>query len=191
MSNKDGSGRTRSYACVVYPDSAPHFLELLTDLKVPCLVSPLHDSDTNPNGEPKKPHYHVLFCFDSVKSESQARDMINLIGGVGCEKVNSMRGYARYLCHLDNPEKAQYSPKNVTAFFGCDYQSIISLNSDRYGLIRDMLQFINSNQVYSFNQFLTWCADNNEDWFRSLCDSTGWIIKEAIKSQYYSDKNLS
>ena len=59
MSN-NGTGRTRSYATVVYPESAPDFLERLNDLKVPCFVSPLHDKDFNPTGEPKKPHYHVL-----------------------------------------------------------------------------------------------------------------------------------
>lgn len=46
--------------------------------------------------------------FDGVKTIEQAKDLFEQIGGVGCEKVNSIRGYARYLCHLDNPEKAQY-----------------------------------------------------------------------------------
>lgn len=184
-----GAGRTRSYATVVYPESSPNFLELLNDLKVPCFVSPLHDKDVNPNGEPKKPHYHVLFCFESVKSETQAHDICISIGGVGCEKVNSMRGYARYLCHYDNPEKAQYSACEVKQLFGADYQSVISLNSDRYGLIRDMMEHIRINHVHYFNQFMDYCSSNNEDWFRSLCDNTGWIIKEYIKSNTYDENS--
>ena len=189
MSN-NGTGRTRSYATVVYPGSSPDFLEKLNELKVPCFVSPLHDKDINPTGEPKKPHYHVLFCFESVKSETQAREMCTAIGGVGCEKVNSMRGYARYLCHYDNPEKAQYDCNEVKQLFGADYQSVISLNSDRYGLIRDMIEYIRINQVHYFNQFMDYCSQNNEDWFRSLCDNTGWIIKEYIKSNSFNDKNF-
>lgn len=184
-----GAGRTRSYATVVYPESSPNFLELLNDLKVPCFVSPLHDKDVNPNGEPKKPHYHVLFCFESVKSETQAHDICISIGGVGCEKVNSMRGYARYLCHYDNPEKAQYSACEVKQLFGADYQSVISLNSDRYGLIRDMMEHIRINHVHYFNQFMDYCSSNNEEWFRSLCDNTGWIIKEYIKSNTYDENS--
>lgn len=187
MSN-NGTGRTRSYATVVYPESAPDFLEKLNELKVPCFVSPLHDKDINPTGEPKKPHYHVLFCFESVKSETQAREMCNTIGGVGCEKVNSMRGYARYLCHYDNPEKAQYDCNEVKQLFGADYQSVISLNSDRYGLVRAMTDYICINHVHYFNAFFDYCKENNEDWYRSLCDSTGWIIKEYIKSFAYEDK---
>lgn len=188
--SSSGSGRTRSYATVVYPESAPHFLDFLNELKVPCFVSPLHDKDVNPTGESKKPHYHVLFCFESVKSEQQAREMCEYIGGVGCEKVNSMRGYARYLIHLDNPDKAQYSANEVKQLFGADYTSVISLNSDRYGLVRDMMEHIRVNQIHYFNQFMDFCAINNEDWFRSLCDNTGWIIKEYIKSNCYNDNHL-
>ena len=123
----DGSGRTRSYATVVYPESAPdNWLSILEESKVPCCVSPLHCDDFNPDGEPKKAHYHVLLLFESVKSESQAREIFDTFGGVGCEKVNSVRGYARYLTHLDNPEKAQYSPSDVQCFFGADYFELIS-----------------------------------------------------------------
>lgn len=102
------AGRTRSYACVLYPESAPeNWRDILSDFHIPCLISPLHDKDVNPTGEKKKAHYHVLLLFDSVKSETQAREIFEAFGGVGCEKVNSVRGYARYLCHLDNPEKVQ------------------------------------------------------------------------------------
>lgn len=184
-----GQGRTRSYATVVYLESAlPNWKYLLSDLHIPCLISPLHDKDINPNGEPKKAHYHVLLLFDSVKSEQQARDVISAFGGVGCEKVNSTRGYARYLCHLDNPEKAQYSMCDVEELFGADYQALIPNNSDKYGMIRDMREFIKNNHLYYFNDFFDYCAENNEDWFRLLCDSSAYIIKEYMKSFYIKEK---
>ena len=46
--NKDGqsygAGRTRNYACVVYPDSAPeNWKEIIAESKVPVFISPLHD----------------------------------------------------------------------------------------------------------------------------------------------------
>ena len=99
------SRRTRNFATVVYPESSIlNWREVLQEQFVPCFISPLHDQDVNPTGEAKKPHYHVLIMFDSVKTVEQARDIFLKIGGVGCEIVNSLRGYARYLCHLDNPE---------------------------------------------------------------------------------------
>ena len=100
--NKSGLGRTRNFATIVYEDSAPaNWKEILAQTFVPAFISPYHDRDINPDGTPKKSHWHVLICFDSTKTLEQARDIFNLINGVGCEKVNSIRGYARYLCHLD------------------------------------------------------------------------------------------
>lgn len=183
-----GAGRTRSFATVVYPESAPeNWRDILSDWKIPCFISPLHCDDVNPTGEPKKPHYHILLCFESVKSDSQAREIFESFGGVGCEKVNSMRGYARYLCHLDNPEKAQYSINDVVSLFGADYHAVISLNSDRYGLISEMCQYISVNRIHYFNIFFDYCRLNNDLWFRCLCDNSGWIIKEYIKSLSFED----
>ena len=103
--------RTRNFATVVYPESAPSdWIDKLDQLHVAALISPLHNKDTNPSGEPKKPHYHVLLMFEGVKDyETQVKPIFAEIGGVGREMVNSARGYARYLCHLDNPEKPNMS----------------------------------------------------------------------------------
>ena len=47
---KENISRTRNYATVVYPESAPeNWLSILSDSHVPCFVSPLHDLDLNPN----------------------------------------------------------------------------------------------------------------------------------------------
>ena len=99
------SGRTRNFATVVYPESAPEdWINKLEELHVAVLVSPLHDKDINPSGEPKIPHYHVLLMFESPKDfETQIQPIFDSIGAVGRELVNSARGYARYLCHLYNP----------------------------------------------------------------------------------------
>ena len=63
-SSNSGSGRTRNYATVVYPESAPSdWIDKLTECFVPAFISPLHDKDINPGGEPKKPHYHVIIML--------------------------------------------------------------------------------------------------------------------------------
>ena len=103
MSNR--TKRTRNFGCVVYPESAPeNWLEVLAENKVPALVSPLHDRDVDPQDQPKKPHFHVVIMFEGPKTIEQAKEIFDPIGGVGCEVIKSIRGYVRYLCHLDNPE---------------------------------------------------------------------------------------
>lgn len=175
---------------IVYPDSAPEdWFSILSGLKVDAFVSPLHDRDINPGGEPKKPHWHVLVMFDSVKTFEQAQELFSKINGVGCEKVNSVRGSARYLCHLDNPEKAQYSTKDVRPFGGADYHDICSLSSDRYAAISEMLEFCEDNDMVSFADLLLYCSRNRYDWFRVLCDGGGILVKEFLKSKVWARTN--
>lgn len=177
------AGRTRNFATIVYPESAPaDWKTILQETKVEAFISPLHDSDLNPDGTPKKPHYHVLIMFENVKTNEQASDFIEKIGGVGFEKLGSLRGYARYLCHLDNPEKHQYNPDAVQQLGGADYQGIISLVSDKYQAIREMIQYCTTNEILSYAELLNYAAENNETWFRCLCDNGTLVIKEFLKS---------
>lgn len=180
--------RTRNYATVVYPESAPtDWIQILSMHHINCFISPLHDKDVNPTGEPKKPHFHVMIMFDSVKTEEQAKVIFDTIGGVGCEVVKSTRGYARYLCHLDNPDKAQYDINDVLAY-GEDYVDIIGLPIDKYTAIADMLDFIDNNAMYNFGDILAYSRDNRSDWFRILCDSATYVIKEYCKSRSWAIK---
>lgn len=182
--NSSGKGRTRNFACVVYPESAPDdWQNILSEQFVPAFISPLHDKDLNPTGEPKKPHYHVLIMFDNVKTTEQAKELFTLIGGVGCEKVNSVRGYARYLCHLDNPEKVQYSIDDIVSFAGADYIGTIGTAADKAKSIREMIVYIEENDVNCFSDLCLYSSVNRSDWFDTLINSGAYFIKEYIKSR--------
>lgn len=186
-----GRGRVRNFATVVYPESAPeNWLETLDGLHVPAFVSPLHDKDVNPNGSPKKAHWHVLIMFAGVKTQEQAQAVISAIGGVGCESVSTVRGYARYLVHADNPEKAQYSKSDVKAFSGADYDAITHLPTDDVKMIREMMEYIRVNQVTGFAMFADICARDHEDWFRALVTKSAYFIKEYIKSLTWETSQL-
>lgn len=194
-------GRTRNFATIVYPSkmylesvgstydgtdgygSSPEdWQEMIADLHVPVMVSPLHQ-DYNPDKTMKKPHFHVLFMFDTVKDwDSQVQPMFDLFGGVGRENVNSARGYARYLCHLDNPEKEQYNPDDVKCFGGADYRAVIHLPTDDMKVLVDVFAYIKANQIYSLSELLDICAVNNPDWFSVVAMSRAYIVDKYIKS---------
>ena len=181
--------RTRNYATVVYPESAPSdWQDILAMQYIPCFISPIHDRDFNPTGEPKKAHYHVLLTFENVKTVKQAQDVFSKIGGVGCETVQSLRGYARYLCHLDNPDKAQYSIDDVISLSGADYNATIGLPTDKYKIISDIMDFVIQNGIYSFSELLEISRDEHYDWFRLLCDNSTVVVKEYLKSKSWTDK---
>ena len=187
-----GAGRTRNFATVVYPESAPeNWQELLSECFVPAFISPLHDSDVNPGGEIKKAHYHVMIMFEGVKTNDQAQDIFDKIGGVGLERVNSLRGYARYLCHLDNPEKFQYSPEEVRSICGADYTGAIGLVTDKYKAIGEMIDYCEENDIVSYSELLVYARTNRFDWFRVLCDNGTVVVKEYLKSKSWTYSNPS
>lgn len=190
MAKSTGSGRTRNFATVVYPESAPErWQSILEEEFVPAFISPIHNQDVNPFGEVKKEHYHVIIMFDSVKTNEQAKEVFDKIGGVGCERVNSIRGYARYLCHLDNPEKAQYNQDDVRCLCGADYYNTIGLVTDKYFLISQMIEFCKEKDITDYAKLLEYARSERFDWFRCLCDNGTVVMKEYLKSRFWSRNN--
>lgn len=189
MASENTTKRYRNFATVVYPESAPdNWQEILSSFHVPAFISPLHDADLNPTGEPKKPHFHVMIMFEGVKTLTQAFEVFGAIGGVGCEIIQSQRGYARYLCHLDNPEKAQYAQESVRSLCGADYPGTIGLVLDKYKAIGEMIDYCEEYDIVSYSDLLKYCRSERFDWFRVLCDNGTVVMKEYLKSRYWTNR---
>lgn len=177
------SFRTRNWACIIYLDSAPNnFEDIIADFCVPAFLSPYHDKDINPDGSIKKPHYHLMLMFDGVKTAKQVKELFDLVNGVGCTPLNSIRGYARYLCHLDNPEKAQYNTDSVKSFGGADYLEIINLVTDKYKVLKEILNFCYANNIYQYHTLVDKCMYEKEEWFRIVADNT-FFFSGYLKSK--------
>lgn len=177
--------RTRVFAFVLYADSAPaDWRDILTSYHVEVLVSPYHDKDVNPDGTPKKAHWHVLVMFSSVKTYEQAQEIRDAVNGVGWENIASTRGYARYLCHLDNPEKAQYSPEDVLELGGADYNETIRRVSDGIKVVREMMDFIAENNVMFYSDFVDYCKEQEPVWFEALITRYTYTITQYIKARW-------
>lgn len=175
--------KTRNWVTVLYPDSVKdNWREILRGWCCQAFVSPLHDRDANPDGEQKKPHWHLLVMWDGPKGKSLMESRFAELGGVGCQPCNSARGYARYLCHLDNPEKAQYNPEQVEAFGGADYMEVIALESDRRKTIAEMMAWCLENGVTSFRLLCDYARQNNENWFRALTSNSTMIMYRYLRS---------
>lgn len=180
------STRSRNYATVIYPESAPdNWQQLISDLHVEAFLSPLHDCDINPDGELKKPHYHLLLMFPTLKSEDQVSEIFSSIGGVGREIVQSVRGYSRYLTHRDNPEKHQYNEDEVISFGGADYFRCINLASDEDSAISEMIQWINQTETTLFCDLADYAIANRPDWYRVLRYKGAVFMREYCKSYAY------
>lgn len=184
---KSATTRTRIFATVVYPESAPEdWRERLDGEHVKAMVSPLHCLDTLPTGEVKKAHYHVLWRYEGVKTPAQAQELVDLIGGAGAvEIVADYRGYARYLCHLDSPDKAQYDPEDVQCFGGEDWAEVALSEAERTDAQLDEIEdWIDETGCVSYVALCRYARKQRPDWTRCIRSHTVHL-SALIRSAYW------
>lgn len=178
--------RTRNWTLVLYPDSAPaNWKNIIDDLHIQYAISPLHDKDQNEDGTSKKPHYHILLVFESVKSYSQILEITELLNAPIPQTCNSPKGLVRYMLHLDNPEKHQYEQSDLVSGGGLDIVELLKpSSSDRYMMIKEMIQYVQDNQITEFEDILLYSMNHKFDtWFPLLCDNSAYIVSTAINSK--------
>ena len=181
---KKGKQRTKNWGTIVYPESAPeNWIDTLEEQHIPALISPLHDKDLDKNGNLKKPHHHIILLFDGLKTKEQAEEIFSLIGGVGTEKIKSLKSYTRYLCHLDNTKKAQYDTADIIELSGADFEYASKMANGKYRAIREMIEFCDEHLIDSYADLIHYAKDNREDWFQILCDSGTVTIVQYMKSR--------
>lgn len=103
------------FSGVLYPDSQSYDCDSAL-AELPARFSEwayiLHDRDVNDDGSPKKPHIHWVGRGDPRSVSAVARFL-----GVRPNDVEigkSFTALVQYLIHQNDPEKAQYSPFEVS-----------------------------------------------------------------------------
>lgn len=143
----------RYWAFIVYPESAPdNWIDILSEMGVVGAISPLHDQDTNPDGTEKKPHYHIVIEFDGPTTYKHVHENIcETVNGTIPKRVISLRGYYRYLTHMDNPEKAQYDQNDVKQIGGFKLElTTTEVTEIKIKIIED----ITNNKIYEYSELL-------------------------------------
>jgi len=153
--------RKRAYTIILYPDSESYnYKEILDyiELNYAEYAYILHDRDIYPadvkddstgqllhsKGEIKKPHYHVLFKFKDGRSPSAVSKELGLEEH-DLEIIKSWKAQVRYLIHLDDEDKVQYSRSDIVSNAALDkYLQTIKEEPDQ---LYELLHFIDSNVV--------------------------------------------
>ena len=180
------NNRTRNWTFVLYPESAPDkWRDILDEEHIEWIESPLHDKDLNENGEPKKPHWHILLMFEGNKTVEQVAEITTRLNATIPLKVASAKGLVRYMAHLDNPEKHQYDKSQIVAHGGADVADLLKpTSSSRYQLIGEMMAFVKDNDIVEMEDLLLYAIEFRfDDWFPLLCDNSAYIMESLIKSR--------
>lgn len=128
--------KKRNWAFVVYPESAPSdWIEQLQQRGVVGAISPLHDRDLLPTGEPKKAHWHAIVTYEGPTAQSVVERLTELCRAPKPIPLEGVRGYYRYLTHKENPEKFQYDEKDIQTLNGFSIRDFVEMTSMRFRFI--------------------------------------------------------
>lgn len=196
----NGVARAKNYTLVVYPEDLSTemqtndaWIDVFRDLGHKLVVSPYHDKDINADGSKKKPHYHILLQGGRnwIKF-SELKDLVkNDLQGKGVavpQKCSNSDGLKRYMTHIDNPDKFQYSKDDIRCYNGASVDSAYSISEEGKKLaIYDIMAFVReheemSNYYQLMNYAMDLKADGDSTWFDVLL-SNSWTIERYISSR--------
>lgn len=182
--------RARNWTIIVYPDSAPtDWRNILCDMHIPWICSPIHDKDKFKNGKAKKPHWHIIILFPSKKSYKQVEEIAGQLNTVRPQPVASIIGMTRYLAHLDDPDKYQYDPKDIIGYCGADPSMYMETANqkkvDKIRIIGEMIEFVQKQGITEFYQLADYAKKKEPDWFDILVNSSTIFMTNYIKSYRY------
>lgn len=195
-----GKARAKNYTLVVYPDDLPTelqtddaWIDVFRSMGHKLVVSPYHDKDINPDGAKKKPHYHVLLqggrlwitfagLKDLVKNDFKGK------GVAVPQRCSNTDGLKRYMTHIDNPDKYQYSKDDIRCYNGADVEGAYKISETGKKLaIADIMAFIREHEeIENYYQLMDYAMDLKSDgdstWFDILL-SNSWTIERYISSR--------
>ena len=188
------SGKYRNFTFLVYPSSlSDNFVSVLAETGGKGFYI-LHDMDFLADGTQKKEHYHFFIMFDNPRSLNSVKKIGLRCGAANgvVEPVKSAIGMARYLCHMDNPEKHRYELEEITCFGGADYESFVVTSSEkkeaRLNVVCQIIDYITDNKIYSYSDFVEFCRIYRHDWLEYLfAPSVNRMLIEYIKSKDWTD----
>lgn len=155
--------KKRNWTFVLYPESAPpDWKEQIKISGLLAAISPLHDKDVNPTGEPKKPHYHLLLVYSGPTTYSSVAKFTASLNATIPQPLESVRGMYRYFSHKDNPEKYQYDEAEIQTINGFNIADLVELTRSEVNAIKmQILSIIRTIGFTEYADLIDFLIDND------------------------------
>lgn len=154
--------KKRNWTFVLYPESAPKdWKEQLKISGLMAAISPLHDKDLNPTGEPKKAHYHILLVYSGPTTYNAVAKFTASLNSTVPQALESVRGMYRYFSHKDNPEKYQYDEREILTVNGFNISDLVELTKSEVNeLKRQIINLIKVADIREYSGLIDFLLDN-------------------------------
>lgn len=183
--------KKRNWAFIVWNDSKPtNWKDILQETGLMFAISPLHDKDINPTGEPKKAHYHVIMTYDGPTTFNNALNVAKSVNANTVQPLEQIRGYYRYFTHLDNPEKYQYNDSEITTINGFDINNYIEMTyTEVIKYLSQIQQLIRDKHFLEYSDLCDFLLDNDLKELHEIALNKTQFIKSYIDSRRYKTKH--
>lgn len=180
--------KKRHWLFIVYPESAPdNWMAQLEMAGVQFAVSPLHDKDLLANGEPKKPHWHVIVTFEGPTTFLTAASFIEITKGPYPKACENLRGAYEYFIHKNNPEKTQYSSDDVKTFNGF---TIEISKKDMKRIKQELVEIIIKNDLSEFMELVIYCEYCLDSEYSDVVQSHSSFFQYLISSYRHNPEKI-
>ena len=209
MSSDKSNRRTRNWCVVVYPSEqwyrhnypngkydgsegwgqAPdNWQDELDNLNIKWACSPIHDMDIDDDGHIKKPHWHIILCYNGNKSFEQVKDDVDFLMCPIPQICRDVRSSVRYFIHKDHPHKYQYSQSDIKSFGGFDVGDLFQLSkSEKTQLLTEISLFIREYDIVEYYDLTFYAIDNCTEWVQVIQDNSIYF-ERLLKSNRHRSR---
>lgn len=182
-------GKERYWTFILYPESAPdNWKEYLQQTGVQFAISPLHDKDTNADGEKKKPHYHIVGFWSGPTTYQRVSEITENLNCPIPQRVMQPIGAIRYLTHKDNPEKYQYDERDIQTINGLDIKDINGLTKTMVEDIkRSIIRLSKELKITEYSTMYDWLDDNDMIDMMDVLSNHTMFFNAYFKSKHFRE----
>lgn len=184
---ESNKGKERYWTFIMYEDSRPeNWKELLEEEMIEIAISPRHDRDMKETtGELKKPHYHVLLCFNGPTTYNRAESIAKKVGASIVKRVLSVKGMYDYFTHKWNKEKAQYEKEEIITINGFNISEYGLTNKEIESLKRETIKIIRTEKITEYCQLYDLLDNNNMIELMEIVSKNTMFFNAYLKSKKY------
>lgn len=180
--------KKRNWAFVLYLDSAPSNWKEILQLKgVMCAISPFHDKDVDPTGEPKKPHYHIILSWDNPTTYNNVLSLTKELNATIPIPLESVKGMYRYLTHKDNPEKYQYCENDIILLNGFDINDLLN-STEVFNIMKHLIEIIRACDIKEYSDLVDYLKDMELYEDLNVCVNKTIFLNTYISSRRHKNK---
>lgn len=180
--------RSRLWTFIFYPESMPEdWKTILTVSGYQYAISPLHEFDTDKNGELKKAHYHAVLYNDNQVSFKSVERITKRLNAPIPQVARSSDGILDYLNHKNAEDKYQYALSDIQYINDFDRDNIPHDITEERDLLGCCLEWIDFLNISEFADFIDCIKDDRELLEYAVKKTT--FFNNVIKSRRYCRKS--